>query len=231
MKRLNLRRIAGLGIILTAVGTLSVGGALEASAAATGTIKTAGDPLNVRRAPTTSATAVKTVANGASVSIDCQTTGTSVTGTFGTSTLWDYVPALGGYVSDTYVNTGSDTRVAPDCGVGTGSGQCADACVGEGQYRSSDSHFLVYDTDADGYSAVVTYWLKGGASTVLRLELRRRGHEGRQGRHRREGRLGLLQGLRRQLHHRPAGPEVLQRRHHRLRRLTASSPSPKGLPT
>ncbi len=163
MKRLNLRRIAGLGIILTAVGTLSVGGALEASAAATGTIKTAGDPLNVRRAPTTSATAVKTVANGASVTIDCQTTGTSVTGTFGTSTLWDYVPALGGYVSDTYVNTGSDTRVAPDCGVGTGSGQCAGACVGEGQYRSSDSHFLVYDTDADGYSAVVAYWLKGGA--------------------------------------------------------------------
>jgi uncharacterized protein YraI len=163
MKRLNLRRSAGIGVVLAAIGTLAVGGAVEASAAATGTVKTAGDPLNVRRAPTTSATAVKTVANGASVTIDCQTAGTSVTGTYGTSTLWDYVPALGGYISDTYVNTGSDTRVAPDCGVGTGSGQCAAACVGEGQYRSSDSHFLVYDTDADGYSAVVTYWLKGGA--------------------------------------------------------------------
>jgi uncharacterized protein YraI len=163
MKRSNLRRSAGIGVVVAVVGTLVVGGALEASAAATGTVKTAGDPLNVRRAPTSGATAVKTVANGASVTIDCQTTGTSVTGTYGTSTLWDYVPALGGYVSDTYVFTNSDERIAPDCGTGTGSGQCADACAGEGQYRSADSHFLVYDTDADGYSAVVAYWLKGGA--------------------------------------------------------------------
>ncbi|WP_372669055.1 SH3 domain-containing protein [Amycolatopsis kentuckyensis] len=163
MKRSNLRRTAGLGVVLATIGALAVGGALEASAAATGTVKTAGDALNVRRAPTASATAVKTVANGASVTIDCQITGTSVTGTYGTSTLWDYVPALGGYISDTYVYTGSDLRIAPDCGVGSGSGQCADACAGEATYRSSDSHFLVYDKNADGYSAVVAYWLKGGA--------------------------------------------------------------------
>ncbi|MEU4253949.1 hypothetical protein AB0F15_41800 [Amycolatopsis sp. NPDC026612] len=163
MKRSNLRRMAGLGAVLATIGGLAVGGALEASAAATGTVKTAGDPLNVRRAPTAAATAVKTVANGASVTIDCQVKGTSVTGTYGTGTLWDYVPALGGYISDTYVFTNSDERVAPDCGVGSGSGQCADACAGEGQYRSSDSHFLVYDTSSDGYSAVVAYWLKGGA--------------------------------------------------------------------
>lgn len=163
MKRSNFRRLAGLGIVLAAAGFMAVSGALPASAAATGTVKTAGDPLNVRRAPTPGATAVKTVANGASVTIDCQITGASVTGTYGTGTLWDYVPALGGYISDTYVFTGSDKRIAPDCGVGSGSGQCADACAGEGQYRSSDSHFLVYDTNADGYSAVVAYWLKGGA--------------------------------------------------------------------
>ncbi|MEV4056390.1 hypothetical protein AB0J55_34745 [Amycolatopsis sp. NPDC049688] len=163
MKPSKLRRIAGSGLVLAAVGALLAGGAVEASASAGGTVKTAGDPLNVRRAPTASATAVKTVANGATVAIDCQVTGSSVTGTYGTSTLWDYVPALGGYISDTYVYTNSDTRIAPDCGVGTGSGQCADACAGEAQYRSSDSHFLVYDTNSDGYSAVVAYWLKGGA--------------------------------------------------------------------
>lgn len=163
MKRSNFRRLAGLGVVLAAAGTMLMSGALPASAAATGTVKTAGDPLNVRRAPTPGATAVKTVANGASVTIDCQITGASVTGTYGTGTLWDYVPALGGYISDTYVYTGSDQRIAPDCGVGSGSGQCSDGCAGEGQYRSSDSHFLVYDTNADGYSAVVAYWLKGGA--------------------------------------------------------------------
>ncbi len=163
MKRSKFRRIAGSGLVLAAVGALLAGGAAEASAAASGTVKTAGDPLNVRRAPTAGATAVKTVANGAVVTIDCQTNGSSVTGTYGTGTLWDYVPALGGYISDTYVFTNSDTRVAPDCGVGSGSGQCADACAGEAQYRASDSHFLVYDTDSDGYSAVVAYWLEGGA--------------------------------------------------------------------
>ncbi|MFF1606662.1 hypothetical protein ACFVYA_02690 [Amycolatopsis sp. NPDC058278] len=163
MKRSKLRRIAGSGLVLAAVGALLAGGGFEASASASGTVKTAGDPLNVRRAPTAAATAVKTVANGAAVTIDCQAIGPSVTGTYGTSTLWDYVPALGGYISDSYVYTGKDERIAPDCGVGSGSGQCADACAGEGQYRSSDSHFLVYDTASDGYSAVVAYWLKGGA--------------------------------------------------------------------
>jgi uncharacterized protein YraI len=155
--------MAGLGVVIATIGVLAIGGALEASAAATGTVKTAGDPLNVRRAPTTSATAVRTVASGTSVTIDCQIEGSSVTGTYGTGTLWDYVPALGGYISDTYVYTGRDERIAPDCGVGSGSAQCAGACAAEGQYRSSDSHFLVYDTNSDGYSAVVVYWLKGGA--------------------------------------------------------------------
>nr|WP_158886992.1 hypothetical protein [Amycolatopsis anabasis] len=137
------------------------------ASAAEGTVQTAGDPLNVRRAPSTSATAVRTVANGTKVVIDCQTTGSSVQGPLGTTTIWDYVPALGGYISDAYVRTGSDQRVAPDCGVGTGSAACsAGTCAAEGQFRSSDAHFLVYDRAADGKSAVVAYWLAGGAGPL-----------------------------------------------------------------
>jgi uncharacterized protein YraI len=135
--------------------------------AATGTISTAGDPVNVRRAPTTTSTVVGSAANGRAVTIDCQTTGTSVTGHLGTSTLWDYIPALGGYVSDTYVQTGSSARVAPDCGVGTGSAECSTGvCAAEGQFKSSNGHFLVYDRNADGKSAVVAYWLKGGVGPL-----------------------------------------------------------------
>ena len=50
--------------------------------------------------------------------IVCQTRGEKVTGKFGTSRLWDLVAIGNGrgvYVTDTYVFTGSDGRVAPDC--------------------------------------------------------------------------------------------------------------------
>ncbi|MBP2181187.1 hypothetical protein [Amycolatopsis magusensis] len=157
------RSAAAVAAVLTAATALSLVNAAPALAAAPGTVQTAGDPLNVRRAPTTAATVVRTVANGAAVSIDCQTTGPSVTGPLGTSTLWDYIPALGGYISDTYVKTGSDGRIAPDCGVGSGSAECSTgACAAEGLFRSSDARFSVWDRDADGKSAVVAYWLKGG---------------------------------------------------------------------
>ncbi|MEC3977631.1 SH3 domain-containing protein [Amycolatopsis sp. H20-H5] len=164
MKRSSVRcRLAGSGVVLATVCVLGLAGAVPAFAA-TGTVQTAGDPLNVRRAPSTNSSAVRTVANGASVTIDCQPTGTQVTGPLGTTTLWDHVPALGGYVSDGYVKTGSDQRIAPDCGVGSGSAECSTGvCAGEGLFRSSDAHFLVYDKNADGKSAVVAYWLKGGA--------------------------------------------------------------------
>ncbi|MBB2939553.1 uncharacterized protein YraI [Amycolatopsis bartoniae] len=165
MTRAQIRRTAGrtAAVVVAAAGVL-LAGALPAGAAVSGTVQTAGDPLTVRRAPSTSATAVRTVANGTTVAIDCQTTGTSVAGPLGTTTLWDYVPALGGYLSDGYVKTGSDGRVAPDCGVGSGSAECSSgSCAGEGQFRASDAHFLVYDKEADGKSAVVAYWLAGGA--------------------------------------------------------------------
>lgn len=152
--------------VFIAVTGLILAGATPALAASA-TISTAGDPVNVRRAPTTTSTIVGTVPNGRVVTIDCQTTGTNVTGHLGTSTLWDYIPALGGYVSDTYVQTGSSGRVAPDCGVGTGSAQCSTGtCAGEARFNSANGHFLVYDRDADGKSAVVAYWLKGGVGPL-----------------------------------------------------------------
>jgi surface antigen len=74
----------------------------------------AGYTLTVRKGPRSAARAVRKLADGAGVIIVCQTEGESTTGTFGTSRLWDKL-IHGGYVSDTYVSTGSDGRVAPDC--------------------------------------------------------------------------------------------------------------------
>ncbi|MGW5717285.1 hypothetical protein ACWEVP_14050 [Amycolatopsis sp. NPDC003865] len=80
----------------------------------TGTVKTAGDPMNVRASASTSAAIKGLAANYAKVTIECYVDGDSVTGTFGTSTIWDRI-GPGHYVSDTYLQTGSDLPVAPHC--------------------------------------------------------------------------------------------------------------------
>ncbi|GAA5186649.1 SH3 domain-containing protein [Rugosimonospora acidiphila] len=77
---------------------------------------TAGASLTVRSGPHTTSAAVGSVANGATVNFSCQTTGDTVTGTYGKSNIWDKIST--GYVSDTYVYTGSDGTVAPACGAG-----------------------------------------------------------------------------------------------------------------
>jgi hypothetical protein len=66
----------------------------------------------------TGATEVRRFRDGDRVRIVCQKRGQRVTGKFGTSRLWDLVDlgnGRGAYVTDTYVHTGSDGRVAPNC--------------------------------------------------------------------------------------------------------------------
>ncbi|MFE9098349.1 SH3 domain-containing protein [Streptomyces sp. NPDC007264] len=74
-----------------------------------------GVQLNVRSGPGTDYTVVTVLPSGAKVPIFCQTTGTTVTGPYGTSNIWDNIDN-GEYVSDAYVNTGSDGYVASRCG-------------------------------------------------------------------------------------------------------------------
>ena len=100
--------------ILTACAGLLVFGTASGAYAASGTVNTSGAALTVRAAPGTGYDAWDTVADGASVTILCQTTGSSVTGTYGTSNIWDMI-SRGGFVSDAYVYTGSDGTVAPAC--------------------------------------------------------------------------------------------------------------------
>lgn len=80
---------------------------------ANGRVNTAGAPLTVRSGPGTGYAAVGSIADGTHVTIYCQRLGQSITGTYGTTRLWDKVGT--GYISDAFVYTGSDGRVAPDC--------------------------------------------------------------------------------------------------------------------
>ncbi|KAF9342299.1 hypothetical protein BGX26_007842, partial [Mortierella sp. AD094] len=65
---------------------------IASTQAASGTVHTAGDPLNIHSGPSTSSPVVGSIKNGATVNIDCTATGTKVTGKYGTSTVWDHVP-------------------------------------------------------------------------------------------------------------------------------------------
>ncbi|PZF91666.1 M23 family metallopeptidase [Micromonospora deserti] len=81
-----------------------------------GTVNTNGTPLTVRSGPGTGYTAVDTVADGTRVTIYCQTSGTTVTGTYGTSSIWDRI-GTGRYIADAYVYTGYDGYIpnVPRC--------------------------------------------------------------------------------------------------------------------
>jgi hypothetical protein len=80
----------------------------------TGVVSTAGDPMNVRASASTTAAIKGLAANYAKVNIECYVEGDTVTGKFGTSNIWDRI-GPGHYVSDTYLQTGSDLPVAPHC--------------------------------------------------------------------------------------------------------------------
>jgi uncharacterized protein YraI len=97
-----------------AAAVIGVFGFGAAAYAAGGTVNTAGAALTIRSGPTTTAGSVGSVADGAHVTISCQIHGQSVSGTYGTSNVWDKIGA--GFVADAYIYTGSDGLVAPLCG-------------------------------------------------------------------------------------------------------------------
>lgn len=74
-------------------------------------VNTAGSPLTIRSGPGTGYAAVGSVADGGAVRIYKQAYGTTVSGTYGTTSIWDYIGS--GWVSDAYVYTGTDGLVAP----------------------------------------------------------------------------------------------------------------------
>ncbi|MEU6662693.1 hypothetical protein [Streptomyces sp. NPDC046821] len=70
--------------------------------------------LKVRSGPGTQYQLVKVLPLDAHVPINCQRPGETITGTYGTTNIWDNI-AGGQYVSDAYVKTGTDGYVAPRC--------------------------------------------------------------------------------------------------------------------
>ena len=115
MRTLNLSQKPVRLALAGALGLSVVAGGAAIADAATGTIRTSGATLTVRSGPGTGYSAVTTIAKGTKVTISCQTYGTTVKGTYGTSNIWDKIGS-GRFVADAYVYTGRDGFVAPKCG-------------------------------------------------------------------------------------------------------------------
>lgn len=73
-----------------------------------------GATLGVRATPRQHAHQYRQLKPGAKVLIVCQTRGSKVKGTYGPTRIWNRLKH-GGWVSDAYVYTGSNGRVAPNC--------------------------------------------------------------------------------------------------------------------
>ncbi|MCR8846370.1 SH3 domain-containing protein [Paenibacillus sp. SC116] len=76
-----------------------------------------GNPVNLRAAATTSGNIVTAVPSGQNVYVRCYVRGETVTGKYGTSNIWNraFYNDKWGFISDTYVKTGSDGPVVPLC--------------------------------------------------------------------------------------------------------------------
>jgi hypothetical protein len=74
-------------------------------------------PYNLRSGPGTGYTVTGTINGGVAVTIVCQANGTSHTGPWGTTSLWNKLGGAyaGKWISDAYVYTGSNGAVAPPC--------------------------------------------------------------------------------------------------------------------
>jgi uncharacterized protein YraI len=107
------RRAAG-ALIAAGMSIVLAGGGITTALAASGTVNTRDGSLRVRAGAGTQFRVIGAVANGSRVTIFCQRNGTVQRGTFGTSSLWDNI-GNGGWVSDAFVFTGSNGRVAPAC--------------------------------------------------------------------------------------------------------------------
>ena len=81
---------------------------------ATGTVNSHGTPLNKRSGPGTSYPVVGSVPDGTTITIVCQASGTTETGDWGATDLWDRLDD-NTYVSDAFVYTGTNDMVAPAC--------------------------------------------------------------------------------------------------------------------
>lgn len=104
----GLRRLAATGLIAGLSVTLAAvpAQAAEAQAVSATVANTGGQLLFARSAPNTGGSIVHELSPGESVDVECQVESQDING----NNVWNYLPAIDGYASDFYLDTGQDGR-------------------------------------------------------------------------------------------------------------------------
>lgn len=109
------RRVAVAALVLGLSLTLATATVAEAGVFTAHVISGHGvTGLNVRQSPNTTSTVLRRLAPGAAVGLNCYQNGTAVAGVYGTSSVWYSIDG-GGWVSDAYLETNSNSAVTPSC--------------------------------------------------------------------------------------------------------------------
>ncbi|WP_405021211.1 hypothetical protein OHV05_34225 [Kitasatospora sp. NBC_00070] len=91
-----------------------------------------GDSANVRSAPGTNGTVVRTLQHNAAVRVQCQRHAQAVTAEGTTNDAWSYLPDLGGWITNIYVEGPGWIPGVAECAGSTGSGGGAVRTWGSG---------------------------------------------------------------------------------------------------
>jgi hypothetical protein len=134
------------------------------SATAPNTFPTLG-AANIRTGASLSASVIEQVGSGTNLTIDCYVDGDVAGGT----AIWDHIPALSGYISDSLLRTGSNSAVVPVCASSGTSGQLTfgNAAVYRlsTQYQSGTYGTLI-ETLGNNTSISIDCWVDGNGVTA-----------------------------------------------------------------
>ncbi|MCM6774299.1 CAP domain-containing protein [Nocardia sp. CDC159] len=117
------RSRAALGavcVVAVVAGGVTAGSAVaEPDRAATGTVRSPNGrwPVNLRSGPSLKSAKVGRVRDGGRVTIVCTARGDRVEGRWGATDVWDKLDS-GRWISDAFVDTGTNDPAAPDCSGG-----------------------------------------------------------------------------------------------------------------
>lgn len=124
---------------------------LTVSSAVSGRVASGG-PYNLRSGPGTGYATVGTIAGGTQVWITCQAYGTTHTGPWGTTNIWDKL-STGAWITDAYVYTGKSGLVAPLCGSTTPTSGITAGVRGDNYpYRTDPAVFDPYGCSVDDWA-------------------------------------------------------------------------------
>lgn len=134
-----------------------------------------GVSLNVRGQASTDSAVVATLTTGQSITIRCQVTGPEITNDVAgvSSTLWDFLPAQGGFVSDAWVYTGKAGQVARTCtdaDLGGGAGDGLPRDVSATVWQLGGSHLNIRSTPSTDGQVVGS--LAEGEQVVIKCQQR-----------------------------------------------------------